>query len=51
MHFCELAADNNWTIANQAEQLLKRLTFVNDPVISEAMAMLHAEQLDGGLPH
>ena len=35
----------------KAEQLLKRLTFVNDPVISEAMAMLHAEQLDGGLPH
>jgi len=28
----------------KAEHLLKRLTFVNDSAISEAMAMLHAEQ-------
>jgi hypothetical protein len=34
----------------RADRLLQRLTFVNDPVVSEAMAMLHAGALDEGLP-
>jgi hypothetical protein len=34
----------------RANRLLERLTFVNDPVVSEAMAMLHAGAIDEGLP-
>jgi hypothetical protein len=34
----------------RADRLLERLTFVNDPIISEAMAMLNAGTIDEGLP-
>jgi len=34
----------------RADRLLERLIFVNDPVVSEAMAMLHAGAIDEGLP-
>ena len=34
----------------RADRLLQRLTFVNDPLVSEAMAMLNAGVVDEGLP-
>jgi hypothetical protein len=35
----------------RADRLLQRLTFVNDPIISEAMTMLHSDHTDDeGLP-
>lgn len=36
---------------SRADRLLERLTFISDPVISEAMAMLHSDHTDDeGLP-